>query len=248
MLPLSTLMRLSRLGNDVHNVFWRIATADDRVCELSECINALQTKLARLRGSSMKSTAKKPQPKLTTTKSAAGCDYVPDLISPEGAEYRKKTYELPTAGGSEMLVNNPSIDEVRAALRANHASTVLEVGCGWGGVISQLADEFEVAGCDVSRDMLSLCPRDLAVHPCDITQHCDGFVMQNIMKWDVVFTRRVMLQITEHPLRMCYAMNSLMLMANKRIIIWERPEVCERMRHFSSSFKFEYHHIEHRSE
>ncbi len=43
-------------------------------------------------------------------------------------------------------------------------------------------------------------------------------------------------------------MNNMLLLASKKILVWEWPEVCSRMKEFSNNQKFEYHPIEHRSE
>jgi len=39
-------------------------------------------------------------------------------------------------------------------------------------------------------------------------------------------------------------MNNLLLLAPKKIIIWDWPEVCQWMKQFSDSAKFEYHPLD----
>jgi predicted TPR repeat methyltransferase len=150
--------------------------------------------------------------------------------------------------GDMPLLSNPTIEEVRASLRANGATRVLEVGCGWGRLIEGLSGEFDVQGCDVSEDMLRLCPSSLRVFHLDVAVDNYGFLKDNVARWDVVFTRGVMLYFMEVPIQMAYAMNNMMAMARTRVIVWEWPEVCARMQDFCDSDKFEYRPIEHRSE
>jgi hypothetical protein len=175
-------------------------------------------------------------------------DYRRIWIDPAGHEYRLKAYERQREGGEKPLVENPTFDEVRAALRVHRPSTVLEVGCGWGRLIDALKDEFSVEGCDVSPDMLKLCPPGVRTFEHDIAVEDYSYLRANTYRWDVLFTRGVMMYFMDVPLQMAYAMNNMMMLAKDKIIIWEWPEVCAWMQQFSSSPKFEYHPLEHRSE
>ena len=52
----------------------------------------------------------------------------------------------------------------------------------------------------------------------------------------------------ESPEQMAYTMNNMLMLASKKIIIWEWPEVCEKMKTFSNSDKFIYNPILHKNE
>lgn len=175
-------------------------------------------------------------------------DYLRDWVNPEGKSYRLGVYDRQRKGGVKPLISNPTIDEIKAAFRANNASFVLELGCGWGRIMEDLLDEFHIEGCDVSQDMLDLCPQYLKVFYHDITVENMPFLRDNQNRWDAIFTRGVMLYFMEVPVQMAYAMNNMLMLASKKIIIWEWQDVCDRMRQFSNNPKFEYHPIERRSE
>src|SRR5258707_15393363 len=88
-------------------------------------------------------------------------DYLRDWVNPEGLAYRIQVYERQRKGGTQPLIENPTANEVRNALRAYQPRSVLEVGCGWGRLLEDLDGEFNVEGCDVSPDMLKLCSTNL---------------------------------------------------------------------------------------
>jgi hypothetical protein len=174
-------------------------------------------------------------------------DYVRDWIRPEGLAYRMRAYERQRKGGTQPLTSNPTVDELRSALNVHQPKSVLEVGCGWGRLLEELSRDFDIQGCDVSMDMLKLCSPQLNVFHIDLAVENQPFLRENAARWDVLFTRGVMLYLRE-DIQMAYAMNNMLMLASKKILIWEWPEVCERMKTFSNSSQFEYHPIEHSSE
>jgi Methyltransferase domain len=175
-------------------------------------------------------------------------DYVRDWVSPAGQAYRLGVYERQRVGGTKPLVANPTIEEVRAALRRHGARSVLEVGCGWGRLMEELSGEFDIEGCDVSADMIARCSKGLRVFVHDIAVENLPFGRAHTRRWDVSFTRGVMLYFMEAPVQMAYAINNMLMLTARKIVVWEWPEVCARMREFSGSSMLEYHPIEHRSE
>jgi 2-polyprenyl-3-methyl-5-hydroxy-6-metoxy-1,4-benzoquinol methylase len=176
-------------------------------------------------------------------------DYVRDWISPDGLPYRVRTYERQRKGGTRPLLSNPTTAEIVAAFAAHQAHSVLEVGCGWGRLLAELAEhEYDLHGCDVSEHMLGLCPPGLQVFLHDIAVEDDRFVAANAGRWDVVFTRGVMLYFVEAPNEMAQAMRNMEALAARKVIVWEWPEVCEQMARTWPSRKFEYHVSEHRDE
>ena len=178
-------------------------------------------------------------------------DYVRDWVDSRGHDYRLGVFERQRKGGLKPLVSNPTVAEIRQALEACSLSmkdSILEVGCGWGRLLEELHSDFDISGCDVSDDMLGLADPRLKTFKLDIATENIPFMRANEQRWDVLFTRGVMLYFMEVPVQMAYAMNNMLMLAAKRIIIWEWPEVCAKMRQFSSSPKFEYRPIEHRSE
>jgi SAM-dependent methyltransferase len=175
-------------------------------------------------------------------------NYKRDWVSPEGKDYRKKVYERQRDGRSSSLENNPSILEIQNALRASGAKKILEVGCGWGRLMEKFEGEFEVEGCDVSREMLDLCNPPLKVFYLNLAEENMSFLRSNFHRWDAIYMRGVMMYIMDDPRETVQAMNNMMMLASKKIIVWEWPEVCERMKLFSDSPKFEYHSIVHTKE
>ncbi len=161
--------------------------------------------------------------------------------------YGLGAYERQSRFGTKPLVANPTVDEVRAALQVVSPESVLEIGCGWGRLMEELEGDFKVEGCDVSAEMLARCKPGLRVFQHDIAVENLDFLRKNRERWDVLFTRGVMLYLTE-PVHVAYAMNNMLMLAKKKILIWEWPEVCDFMKRFSDSSKFEYHPIEHRDE
>lgn len=171
-------------------------------------------------------------------------DYLRDWVNIEGYAYRMRTFNRQSKDGEQPLKSNPTVDEIISVLHTYSPDNVLEIGCGWGRIMEGLIDEFKIEGCDVSDDMLGLCPSGLKVFHHDIALENLGFIQANMAKWDVIFTRGLMLYFMEVPTQMNIAMNNMLMMAAKKIIIWEWPDVCDAMRRICPSDKFEYHPIE----
>lgn len=176
-------------------------------------------------------------------------NYLKDWVSQEGRQYRMMVYKKQRKDGSKPLIANPTFQEVKAALRPHSPSRVLEVGCGWGRLLEAIQDEFHVEGCDISDDMLKLCSQKLKVFKLDIVKADPDYVRQNSNRWDIIFTRGVMLYFMEFPSQMTLALENMAKLANKKVLFWEWTEVCNFMRKISDNNpKFEYHPIEHLQE
>ena len=182
-----------------------------------------------------------PEPAKMT--SVSRYSYLDVWVKPEGREYRREVYERRRRGGTEPLDKDPTAEELVAALSEHRPASVLEVGCGWGRLLDDLRGRFDVEGCDVSPEMLEKCDPALKVFRLDIAVDNYNFLADNAERWDVLFTRGVMRYLT-HPVPMAFAMNNMLMLAAKKVLIWEWPDVCEQMRRFSDSPKFEYHPIE----
>ncbi len=102
-----------------------------------------------------------------------------------GKEYRKKTYLRQDKNGSMPLVANPTIVEIRKELDKYYPESVLEIGCGWGRLLSELDPFYHIDGCDISEEYLINCPPKIKVFKCDIVKQAPAGY------WDVVFTRAV---------------------------------------------------------
>lgn len=175
-------------------------------------------------------------------------DYRSTWLGADGEAYRKAVYERQKQGGSRPLDANPTVDEVRGLLRLHRAKTVLEVGCGWGRLVGSLGEEFGVTGCDVSEEMLALCPEGVEVFQFDLAADQWNYHSKASRRWDVVLCRGVMLYLVDEPLYVAYAMNNMLMFAREKILVFEWPEVCDVMRQISASPVFEYHPIQHREE
>jgi hypothetical protein len=141
------------------------------------------------------------------------------------------------------LALNPSVEDVKTVLRTHKPESRLEVGCGSGKLLSGLATEFNIEGCDKSADMLRQCELGLKVFQYDIAVAAGDFEFQHVYHWDVLLTRGTMAGLVETPLQTAFAMNNMLLLARTKILVWERPEVCWWMQQFSDSPKFEYHPV-----
>jgi hypothetical protein len=131
---------------------------------------------------------------------------------------------------------------VKAILHTHNLKSILEVECGSGQLLAQLADEFNVEGCDRSPD-LGQGSVGLKVFKYDIATASGEFELKNLSRWDILLTRGGMMHLIDTPLQTAYAMNNMLLLARTKILIWERPEVCWWMQQFSDSSKFEYYPI-----
>jgi hypothetical protein len=168
-------------------------------------------------------------------------------VNSEGKAYRKAVYERQRAGGTQPLMTNPTFDTIRDALRAHAARRVLEVGCGWGRLLEQLTEEFDVQGCDVSDEMLAWCRSDLKVFHCDIASDDSAPFTAMRGGWDVLFMRGVMVAF-EEPRLLASVMNNMLALRPRKILVWDWPEVCDRMRQVSNHPSFEYHVMRHATE
>jgi 2-polyprenyl-3-methyl-5-hydroxy-6-metoxy-1,4-benzoquinol methylase len=175
-------------------------------------------------------------------------DYEIDWINDQGKEYRLNVYKRQNKNGFLPLLSNPTLEEIKSKIDIYKPEKILEVGCGWGRIMEELHDFYKIEGCDVCKDYLELCNPKLKTFYYDIAIENQDFVKLNFQKWDIIFTRGVMLYFMENPEQMAYAMNNMLMLASKGIIIWEWPEVCEKMKFFSNSDKFEYCPILHLNE
>jgi|GEM_PF-812800 len=175
-------------------------------------------------------------------------DYIRDWISPEGKEYRNRAYNRQKKGGENPLVSNPTFDEIKKVLNKYQPNSVLEVGCGWGRILEELCEEYKIEGCDVSKEYLKKCDPKLKVFYYDIAVPDKEYVEKNKDRWDVLFCRGLMLYFMEVPEQMETALKNMAALAKKKVIFWEWPEVCERIKNTMKNDKFEFHIIEHRDE
>jgi SAM-dependent methyltransferase len=173
--------------------------------------------------------------------------YLRVWVKREGSLYRRAVYQRQRHGGTRPLGTNPTIEEISAALRAHRANAVLELGCGWGRLLEQLTTMFDAAGCDVSPEMLALCRRGLNVFRLDIASENRAAIREHVGRWDVLFSRGVM-QYFDEPAVLARAMANLLALGPRKILVWEWPEVCDRMRETCDDSTFEYHPIAHADE
>ena len=162
-------------------------------------------------------------------------------VTPQGADYRRATYQRQRAHGAKPLTDNPSVEEIAAVLGAHRPKSVLEVGCGWGRLLMGLHSRFCIEGCDVSAEMLALCESQLNVFQWDI---CAG--PPSARQWDVVFARGVFQYFDLRQIRR--AMLNVSMAAALAVHVWEWPRVCQRMRRAVQSERLFYHETKKRSE
>lgn len=161
-------------------------------------------------------------------------------VGPDGADYRQGTYDRQNKDGSKPLLTNPSVAEVKFFLRVHQAKTVFEVGCGWGRLMEQLQDEFNVFGCDVSDDLIRLAHWQMKIIKMDIVKDA----VDSLKPFDIVLTRGVMCYLDD----MLLAMQNMAKLATHKVLIWEHLAVCAKMDALWNSDKFEYHPIKYADE
>ncbi len=173
-------------------------------------------------------------------------EYLLAWVDPAGQGYRDAVYARQRSGGSLPLLDNPTVEEIAAVLAADAPAEVLEVGCGWGRLLEPLGARFRITGCDVSAEMLALCPPGLAKFRFDLATADSAEVAAQEGRWDVIFMRGVMLYLVENPQHARRALANLLRLARRQIHVWEWPETCAQMRALCPDRRFVYHPIEHR--
>ena len=174
-------------------------------------------------------------------------DYRQAWVNAAGIHYRMDVYRRQHDGGSRPLLDNPTIDEIAAVLRADGVRSVLEAGCGWGRLADGLRTAFDVTGCDISPEMLKLCPDGLKTFRIDLAVEDPTFIRANAGRWDAAFTRGVLLYVNE-PEACMYFINNLLAVTRGKVHCWEWPEVCERVRSVYGGERLALHPITHKEE
>ena len=94
--------------------------------------------------------------------------------------------------------------------------------------MTEVSLKFNAEGCDIAVDMLKECPPTVRAFHLDIAASDSSFFRLNEGHWDILFMRGVMLYLIDNPKHAAYAMNNMMLLAAKKILVWEWAEVCAR--------------------
>lgn len=153
--------------------------------------------------------------------------------NPEKPEYRMAAYNRQNLEtGSKPLLDNPNFNTIKTRIKLYNPSRVLEVGCGWGRILSQLQSEsYEVWGCDVSSDMLNIClAAKLKAFPMDLTSS----TLNGYSRWDVVFSRGVLHYLLESDEMIHQVVKNLELFTLRKCILWEYQETCDAVKKFMS--------------
>lgn len=135
--------------------------------------------------------------------------------------YATACYDRQRADGTQPLIDNPTIEEVRQVLREYKASDVLEVGCGWGRLALQLKAEFRITGSDIDQPRLLRAQEDgLRVSYCDIARP----VRATCAPYSMGFTRGVLHYLTPEELEVAKANFKILV---RRAVLWEYANVCK---------------------
>jgi hypothetical protein len=153
-------------------------------------------------------------------------DYRQVWVDAVGAPLRREIYERQRAGGTRPLTDHPTVAEVAAVLRAEHAKKILDAGCGWGRLMAGLAGEFAVDGCDASPDLLRLVPPGLNTFELDLAIEQMAFVRANAGRWDAAFTRGLLACLIGRPEGTMYIVNNLLALTRGNVHVWEIPDAC----------------------
>ena len=172
-------------------------------------------------------------------------NYMKDWVSQEGKSYRMDFYRRNQVN---LLRDNPTIEQLYSDLDWHKPTSILEVGCGFGRLLSPITALFhdvEVTGCDVSPDMLELCDENLNTFHWDVCKP-DPTGRTGRNPWDVAFSRGVFMYF--NVVQICKVLKNLNKVVSRKILIYEWPDVCEEVLRCSRSSKLEFHPIEQKPE
>ena len=172
-------------------------------------------------------------------------DYIKAWVSDDesGRRYRQDYYERRRPGGWKELFDNPTVEELIADIEKHEPESIIEIGCGFGHHLGPITDHFgeRVVGCDVCSFMRDKCREDLTTFYWDICKLDSPTIAELVATWghwDVGFCRSVFLYFNESQMRI--AMNNLARVIKKKMIIYEWPYVCNRMKKIDPLELFEY--------
>lgn len=168
--------------------------------------------------------------------------YLHYWVGNKGKEYRKNTYLRQSKDGTLPLISNPAVTEIRKELDKYAPESVLEIGCGWGRLLSELVPFYRIEGCDISEEYLAQCPPETNAFKCDIITGIPN------RKWDVVFTRAVIQYFVNDTEVLLMALQNVESTAKRKVIFWEWPHVCAEIQKTYPSDKFEFRHMKYREE
>ena len=139
----------------------------------------------------------------------------------------------------------PTPEGLRRRIAAYDPKNVLDIGCGYGRFLEEMAKYFNVEGCDVAKDLLEKVRPDLRekVFQIDIVNPPPGWVKERRNNWDVSYAWAVFTYFVDDFENMRSAMRHVDEITKKKIIIWDWKHVCDNMKKIYPSDKFEYHHI-----
>ena len=167
-------------------------------------------------------------------------DYQKAWVSDDGKQYRTDFYERQ---GMDQFDDNPTFIKLIKQLERFEPSSILEIGCGFGrllGPVTRHFSEIVVVGGDVSLEMLALCQEELN------TVYLDICLFKPMAQFDVAYCRGVAMYFSNE--QMTCAMANICQSVKTKMLVYEWPEVCERMKAIDSSPLFEYHSILNKSE
>ncbi len=108
-----------------------------------------------------------------------------------------------------------------------------------------LTNDFNIEGCDCSTDMMKMAGSNLKIFCWDIVKEgCP----KELAKWDVLFCRGVFSSIVENKARLKKSIENTLNVTKKALIIWEWPEVLEKIRVVSTDERLILKPIEHLDE
>jgi len=139
----------------------------------------------------------------------------------------------------------PTPAGLRRRIAAYNPQNVLDIGCGYGRLLEEMAKHFNAEGCDVANDLLEKVRPDLRekVFQLDIVNPPPGWITEHRNNWDVSYAWAVFMYFIDDPESMASAMKHTDEITKKKIIIWDWKHVCDYMRSVYPSEKFEYHYI-----
>ena len=157
---------------------------------------------------------------------------------PEYKEYRERF-------AKSTIASHPTLEEMRRVFDRYGASTILEVGCGYGRLLEQLVPYYKVVGLDVAEEYIEAAQKKgLDVFYFDIiSENHSERSKTKLIAYDTVFCSRFTMYFYEKPEEMKTAMQVMESLARKKVIVWEWPHIIDYMKKVYPSDTFEYHSI-----
>ncbi|MFA6268778.1 MAG: class I SAM-dependent methyltransferase [archaeon] len=133
-------------------------------------------------------------------------------------KYTEKVYKEQ----KDASIIEPTVNELKNALKQYAPQSILEIGCGWGRLMKPINKEFNLEGCDIQKEYLQAAKKEgLKVYELDIVKSAPP------KKYDLVYCYGLFMYFNEKQIQQ--ALENTIKITNKKIIIFEWADTCEKI-------------------